>query len=159
LHKIGIGFDLHTLKTGRKLMLGCVHFDDAELGLEGHSDADVVAHAVCDALLGAGGMGDIGDHFPDVDPAYEDFPGGRFLELVATMLKDGSYEIVHIDCVVLSEAVKLGERKKAMAAAMAKHLGVTPDVINVKATTCEGHGAVGRREVIACQAVATVKNT
>lgn len=158
MYKVGIGFDVHTLKTGPKLMLGCVHFEDAKLGLEGHSDADVVAHAVCDALLGAAGMGDIGDHFPDVDPAYEDFPGGRFLELVAAMLRDERYEIVNVDCVVLSDAVKLGERKEAMATEMAKHLGVDRATVNVKATTCEGHGAVGRGEVIACQAIATVKS-
>jgi len=138
-------------------MLGCVHFDDCELGLEGHSDADVVAHAVCDALLGAVGLGDMGDFFPDTDPAYKDFPGVGFLERVAAMVRDGGYEIENVDCVVSSDAVRLGGRKKEMAAAMAAGLRIPRGRVTVKATTHEGYGAVGRGEVIACQAVALVK--
>jgi len=157
LYAIGNGFDVHTLKEGRRLMLGCVHFADSPVGLEGHSDADVVAHAVCDALLGAAGLGDIGDHFSDSDPAYKDYPGGSFLSRVAEMIKITGCEIVNIDCVVMCDAVKLGERKEAMAATMAGHLGMDAAQVNVGATTYEGHGPVGRGEMIACQAVAMIE--
>lgn len=155
--RIGVGFDIHTLASGRDLMLGCVLFGDSDVGLLGHSDADVVSHAVCDALLGAVGLGDIGDNFPDTDPAYKDYPGSRFLERVAKMVREEGYEIVNVDCVVLSDAVKLGARKREMAAAMAKGLGLTAGRVSVKATTCEGHDAVGRGEAIACHAVALVR--
>jgi 2-C-methyl-D-erythritol 2,4-cyclodiphosphate synthase len=138
-------------------MLGCVHFDDSSLGLAGHSDADVVAHAVCDALLGAAGLGDIGEHFPPTDPQYKNFPGGAFLGRTAKMLEDAGYEPVNVDCVVMSDVVKLGGRKKAMAITIAGHLGVDGDRVNVGATTHEGTGPVGRGEVIACEAVALVK--
>ena len=138
-------------------MLGCVHFAESPVGLVGHSDADVVAHAVCDALLGAAGLGDIGDHFPDSDPAYKDFPGGSFLSRVAEMVKNAGCEIVNIDCVVMCDAVKLGDRKKAMAVTMAGHLGIDAAQVNVGATTYEGHGPIGRGEAIACQAVAMIE--
>jgi 2-C-methyl-D-erythritol 2,4-cyclodiphosphate synthase len=138
-------------------MLGCVHFDDSPVGLDGHSDADVVAHAVCDALLGAAGMGDIGDHFPPTDPQYKDFPGGGFLARSAEMLDLAGYEIVNVDCVVMSDAVKLGERKKAMAVTIAGHLNIDGSCVNVGATTHEQTGPVGRGEVIACEAIALIK--
>jgi 2-C-methyl-D-erythritol 2,4-cyclodiphosphate synthase len=99
----------------------------------------------------------MGDFFPDTDPAYEDFPGVGFLERVVAMVRDGGYEIENVDCVVSSDAVRLGGRKKKMAAAIAAGLRVTPDRVTVKATTHEGFGAVGRGEIIACQAVAMVK--
>jgi 2-C-methyl-D-erythritol 2,4-cyclodiphosphate synthase len=134
-------------------MLGCVHFDDSDVGLDGHSDADVVAHAVCDALLGAAALGDIGDHFPPSDQQYKDFPGGAFLGRVAEMVKEAGYKIENVDCVVKSDAVKLGPRKKAMAVTMAGHLGIEGTRVNVGATTCEGAGPVGRGEIIACDAV------
>jgi len=156
-YRIGNGIDVHTLAAGRKLMLGCVHFEDSPLGLVGHSDADAVAHAVCDALLGAAGMGDIGEHFPDTDPAYKDFPGQRFLRRVAEMVREAGYEIENVDCVVMSDAVRLGLRKKAMAAAMAAHLSIDTAKVSVKATTFEKRGAIGRGEVIACEAVALVR--
>jgi len=155
-NRIGNGVDVHTLTKGRKLVLGCVRFDDSPVGLEGHSDADVVAHAVCDALLGAAGLGDIGEHFPPTDPQYKDFPGGGFLQRVSEMVKKAGYRIVNVDCVVMSDAVKLGERKKAMAVTMAGHLGIDAGSVNVGATTFEGHGPIGRGEVIACHAVATI---
>jgi 2-C-methyl-D-erythritol 2,4-cyclodiphosphate synthase len=154
--KIGLGYDVHRLKVGRPLVLGCVHFQDSAVGLDGHSDADVVAHAVCDALLGAAGLGDIGDHFPPTDPQYKDFPGGAFLERTAEMLDDAGYQILNIDCVVMSDAVTLGERKKVMAVTIAGHLGIDGNNVNVGATTHEGTGPVGRGEVIACEAVALV---
>ncbi len=157
MYKIGNGYDVHKLVEGRPLMLGCVHFDDAPLGLDGHSDADVVAHAICDALLGAVGLGDIGEHFPPTDPQYKDFPGGGFLGRTAAMLEDAGYAIENVDCVVMSDAVKLGGRKKAMAVTMAAHLGIDGARVNVGATTHEGTGPVGRGEVIACEAVALVR--
>ena len=155
--RIGIGYDVHVLKAGRPLMLGCVHFKDSPVGLDGHSDADVVAHAVCDALLGAAGLGDIGDHFPATDPKYKDFPGAGFLGRTLEMLTEAGWEIVNVQCVVMSDAVKLGDRKKEMAAAIADHLGIDGDCVNVGATTHEGTGPVGRGEVIACEAVALIK--
>ncbi len=154
--RMGIGYDVHRLERGQRLMLGCIHFADAEVGLLGHSDADVVAHAVCDALLGATGQGDIGDHFPDSDPAYLDYPGEKFLVRVAAMVRDAGYQINNIDCVVMSDAVRLARHKTEMAAAMAAALGIEHTRINVKATTWEGRGAVGREEIIACEAIASV---
>ena len=154
--RIGNGSDVHRLVEGRKLMLGCVHFDGSPLGLEGHSDADVVAHAVCDALLGAAGMGDIGDHFPPSDAQWKDHPGGGFLETVSGMLSDAGWCIANVDCVVMSDAVRLAGRKREMAAAMATRLGIEASQVNVGATTAEGRGAVGRGEIIACHAVATI---
>lgn len=156
-YRTGNGVDVHPLKEGRKLVLGCVRFDESPVGLDGHSDADVVAHAVCDALLGAAGLGDIGDHFPATDPQYRDYPGGGFLQRVSEMVGQAGYEIVNVDCVVMSDAVKLGERRKAMAVTIAGHLGIDADCVNVGATTFEGYGTVGRGEVIACHAVATIK--
>ena len=152
----GIGFDLHPLVKGRKLFLGGVHFDDAKRGLEGHSDADVVCHAIVDALLGAMALGDIGDHFPDSDPAYQDFPGVKFLEAVRDTVAEKNYTIVNIDCTVMSDEVRLGDRKTLMAGTIAAHLAVKPDQVSVKATTWEGFGSIGRKETMACQAIATL---
>jgi 2-C-methyl-D-erythritol 2,4-cyclodiphosphate synthase len=158
VNRIGNGYDAHATSPKRELWLGCVRFEDARVGLEGHSDADAVAHAVCDALLGAAGLGDIGDHFPDTDPRYKDYPGERFLRDVAQMVRGAGYEIVGVDCVVLCEVVRLGPRKKRMAATMARHLGVDAGRVNVKATTNEGHGPVGRGELVACHAVALLRS-
>lgn len=154
--RFGIGYDVHAVAVGRKLMLGCVHIADAPGGLTGHSDADVVSHAICDALLGAIGAGDIGDHFPDADPQYKNAPGELFLSTVADMVRERGGRIGNVDCVVMCEIVKLGPRKQEMEAAIADHLGIDAAAVNVKATTFEGHGAVGRGEVIACEAAATV---
>jgi 2-C-methyl-D-erythritol 2,4-cyclodiphosphate synthase len=154
--RTGIGWDVHPLVEGRELWLGCVRFDDAPRGLDGHSDADVVAHAICDALLGAVGLGDIGEHFPPTDDAYKGMGGSKFLEAVRDMVGSAGYSISNIDCVVMSDAVRLGDRKKEMHIVMAAWLGLTPDQVCVKATTWEGFGAVGRGEVVAAQAVATI---
>jgi len=156
VNRAGIGYDVHAFADGRPLWLGCVHFEDAGRGLAGHSDADVVAHAICDALLGAAGLGDIGDHFPDTDAKWKDAAGATLLSEVAAKVRSDGFEIENIDCVVMSDAVRLGERKKQMEDAMAQALDLNPDRINVKATTFEGHGAVGRGEVIACEAIATL---
>jgi len=156
MYRTGIGWDLHPLVEGKKLYLGGVHFDESKVGLQGHSDADVVCHAICDALLGALALGDIGENFPDTDAEFKNFPGGRFLEIVRDKVDGENYRIVNVDCTVMSDAVRLGAKKSEMAAVIASHLGVDVGQISIKATTWEGTGPVGRGEVIACQAIALV---
>ena len=157
MFRTGIGWDVHPLVEGRTLVLGGVRFGDEKKGLAGHSDADVVCHAVCDALLGALSLGDIGEHFPDDDPAYEGIESVRLLERVRDLVSGNGFVILNVDCTVMSDAVHLGARKKEMQAVMALHLNLEPGQVSVKATTWEGHGSVGRGEVIACQAVAAVE--
>ena len=154
--RVGIGWDIHPLVEGRELRMGGIHFENEEKGLDGHSDADVVCHAVCDALLGALALGDIGEHFPDSDPAYKDMPGVKFLDAAREKVKVEGYRISNIDCTVMSDAVRLGDRKIEMAAIIAEHLGLDVGQVSVKATTWERHGPVGRGEIIACQAIAAV---
>lgn len=157
--RIGIGYDVHAVGKGSALMLGCVHFDDASVSLIGHSDADVVSHAICDALLGAAALGDIGEHFPDTDARWKDAAGRDFLSRVAGLVRGAGYDIVNIDCTVLCDVVRLGDRKRQMVAAIATHLGVEPSTVSVKATTFEGKGTIGRGEAIACEAIATIEST
>jgi 2-C-methyl-D-erythritol 2,4-cyclodiphosphate synthase len=152
----GIGWDVHPLVEGWGLHLGCVHFPDVGKRLVGHSDADVVSHAICDALLGAAALGDIGEFFPDTDPRYKDYPGCEFLKEVRRILHDRGYRIVNVDCTVMSDAVRLGRKKKEMALAIATALELPPGRVSVKATTWEGCGAVGRGEIIACEAIALI---
>ena len=156
--RIGIGYDVHPVTEGRKLMLGCLHFADSDVGLEGHSDADVVAHAICDALLGAAGLGDIGQHFPPSDEKWKDHPGSGFLQAVGHMLRHAGFHIINIDCTVLADVVRLGDRKHEMAVTIASHLAIDTSRVSVKATTFEGHGTIGRGEVIACEAVASLQS-
>jgi 2-C-methyl-D-erythritol 2,4-cyclodiphosphate synthase len=155
--RTGIGYDVHAVKAGRPLWLGCVHFDDAKVGLDGHSDADVVAHAICDAILGAAALGDIGEHFPNTDEQWKDAESKEFLVKIAQTVRGLGYEIVNIDCTVLSDVVRIGERKREMARTMAEYLDVAPNCVNIKATTFEGKGAIGRGEAIACEAIATLE--
>ena len=155
--RTGIGFDLHAVVKGRPLMLGCIHFEDAKIGLAGHSDADVVAHAICDAMLGAAALGDIGEHFPNTDAQWKDAASKEFLLQVARNVRSLGYEIVNIDCTVFADVVQLGERKREMARTIAELLEITPNCVNVKATTFEGKGAIGRGEAIACEAIATLE--
>ena len=115
MRRVGIGWDIHPLVDGRDLYLGGVHFTESDRGLVGHSDADVVCHAICDALLGAAALGDIGEHFPDTDPRYEGTPGTQFLERVRERIAERNYKIINIDCTVMSDAVRLGKRKQEMA--------------------------------------------
>jgi 2-C-methyl-D-erythritol 2,4-cyclodiphosphate synthase len=156
VERCGIGYDLHRLVEGRKLMIGGVEvpFDK---GSQGHSDGDVLAHALCDALLGASSLGDIGTHFPDTDPKWKGASSLIFLEHVAKMLADRRLRVVHVDAIVICECPKLGPHFPAMRAALAKALGVTTDAINLKAKTNEGVDAVGRGEAIAAHVVATVR--
>jgi 2-C-methyl-D-erythritol 2,4-cyclodiphosphate synthase len=151
----GIGYDLHRLVEGRKLMIGGVEVP-FEKGSMGHSDGDVLCHALCDALLGAAGLGDIGAHFPDTDPKWKDASSLIFLDHIRKLLGDRRFRIVNLDAIVVCERPKLGPHFPAMRAAIAKSLGITTAEINLKAKTNEGVDAVGRGEAIAAHAVATL---
>ena len=152
----GIGWDSHRLVAGRPLILGGVAVPH-ERGLDGHSDADVLAHAVIDALLGAGGLGDIGQHFPDSDERYRGADSMVLLRQVVAMLAERGLRVAHVDTTVVMERPKLGERREAIRASLAEGLGVGADQVNVKASTGEGMGFVGREEGIAALAVATLR--
>jgi 2-C-methyl-D-erythritol 2,4-cyclodiphosphate synthase len=149
----GIGWDVHRLAEGRALVLGGVRIEH-ERGLLGHSDADVLTHAVMDALLGAAGLGDIGEHFPDSDERFAGADSLSLLQDVVALL--GSREILHVDTTVLMERPKLAPHKEAIRKALAGALGIAPDRVNVKATTGERMGFVGREEGVAALAVATL---
>jgi 2-C-methyl-D-erythritol 2,4-cyclodiphosphate synthase len=152
----GIGYDLHRLEAGRKLILGGVEvtFDK---GPAGHSDGDVLSHAICDALLGAAGLGDIGTHFPDTDPKWKGVSSLLFLEHIRKLLDEQRLHIAHIDAVVICERPKLGPHFPAMREKLAKALGIRPEQINLKAKTNEGVDAIGRGEAIAAHAIATIE--
>ena len=155
MSRSGIGYDLHRLAAGRKLILGGIEVP-FEKGSVGHSDGDALAHAICDALLGAAGLGDIGTHFPDTDPKWKNAHSLRFLEHVRGLLAERHLRIVHLDAIVITERPKLGPHFSAMREALAQALGIDTSRINLKAKTNEGVGAVGRGEAIAAQAIATV---
>jgi 2-C-methyl-D-erythritol 2,4-cyclodiphosphate synthase len=152
----GIGWDSHRLVAGRPLILGGVAVPH-ERGLDGHSDADVLAHAVIDALLGAGGLGDIGQHFPDSDERYRGADSMALLRQVVAMLAERGLRVAHVDTTVVMERPKLGEHREAIRASLAEGLGVGADQVNVKASTGEGMGFVGREEGVAALAVATLR--
>jgi len=154
-YRCGIGYDLHRLAEGRKLIIGGIEvpFDKGSLG---HSDGDVVAHAVCDALLGAAGLGDIGKHFPDTDPKWKGTHSLVFLEHARKLLDEKKFVIEHIDVVVILERPKLGPHFPKMREALAKSLDVNAEKVHLKAKTNEGVDAVGRGEAISCHAVATL---
>lgn len=153
----GIGYDCHRFAPGRKLVLGGVEIPH-ELGLEGHSDADVLTHAVIDALLGGAGLGDIGEHFPDDDERYRDADSLALLETVVTTVIAAGLEVVNVDCTVLMERPKLGPHRQAIRERLASTLGLAPARVNVKATTGEGMGFIGRQEGVAALAVAGLRN-
>jgi len=152
--RVGIGYDVHPLKPGRPLVLGGVRIEHPT-GLEGHSDADVLTHAVIDALLGAAGLGDIGTLFPADDPRYKDASSLDMLRSVATMLADAGYRVVNVDCTVIAQEPRLHSHLATMSANLASKLG-TIDV-NVKGKSPEGLGALGQKAGIAAQAVASVE--
>ncbi len=155
--RTGRGWDSHRLAAGRRLILGGVEFEGAELGLDGHSDADVLTHAIMDALLGAAGLGDIGMHFPDTDGAYGDADSIELLrEVVASVTAEG-LRIVHVDTTILLERPKIGPYRDAMRERLAEALGLEVGSVNVKASTGEGIGFVGRLEGAAALAVVTVE--
>jgi 2-C-methyl-D-erythritol 2,4-cyclodiphosphate synthase len=155
LSRAGIGYDLHRLAPGRKLILGGIEvpFDKGPVG---HSDGDALAHAICDALLGAAGLGDIGTHFPDSDPTWKNVSSLLFLERVHHLISTSGLHISHIDAIVITEKPKLGPHFPAMREALAQALKIEPFRINLKAKTNEGVDAVGQGEAIAAQAIATL---
>ena len=154
--RTGLGWDSHRFKAGRRLILGGVEFEGAELGLDGHSDADVLTHAVMDALLGAAGLDDIGVQFPDSDGAYEGADSIALLGEVVARLRADGLRIVHVDTTVLMERPKLGPHRGAMRDCLAGALGLDRAAVNVKASTGEGMGFVGRLEGVGALAIATV---
>jgi 2-C-methyl-D-erythritol 2,4-cyclodiphosphate synthase len=149
----GIGYDSHRLAQGRRLILGGVEIPH-EQGLEGHSDADVLTHAVIDALLGAAGLGDIGEHFPDTDERYRDADSIELLQAVVAMIAAEGLALVNVDCTVIMEAPKLAPHRDAIRERLAEALGVQPQRVNVKASTGERMGFVGRGEGVAALAIA-----
>jgi len=151
--RIGQGFDAHALVAGRKLIIGGVGIPH-EKGLAGHSDADVLIHAVCDALLGAAGLGDIGTHFPDTDARYKGIESRKLLREVAQLLRQKKLRVANVDATIIAQAPKMAPHIAAMRANLASDLGVAPDAVNVKAKTTEKLGFVGRGEGIAAEAVA-----
>jgi 2-C-methyl-D-erythritol 2,4-cyclodiphosphate synthase len=153
--RIGQGFDIHALVAGRKLIIGGVDIP-FERGLAGHSDADVLLHAICDALIGAAGLGDIGKHFPDTDPRYKGVDSRELLRAVARLLAEHQYSVVNVDSTIIAQAPKMAPHIAAMRANIAADLGVAVDSVNVKAKTAEKLGAVGRGEGIVAEAVALI---
>jgi 2-C-methyl-D-erythritol 2,4-cyclodiphosphate synthase len=151
----GIGWDSHRLVAGRPLILGGVAIEH-ELGLDGHSDADVLTHAIIDALLGAAALGDIGQHFPDTDERYRDADSMQLLRTVVATLAERGLAVAHVDATVVMERPKLAPYRDAIRAALADGLGVVAEHVNVKASTGEGMGFVGRGEGVAALAVATL---
>lgn len=156
--RIGHGYDVHRLVEGRKLILGGVEIP-WERGLLGHSDADVLIHAVMDALSGAARLGDIGKLFPDTDPAYAGISSLKLLAEVGRLLKERGYQVVNIDATLLAQAPKVGPHRRKMAENMAAALGIGPEQINVKATTEEGLGFTGEGAGMAAHAVALLEKT
>ncbi len=153
--RVGIGFDIHRFGEGRRLVLGGVEFE-GERGLLGHSDADVVTHAVIDALLGAAGQGDIGRHFPDSDERWRDARSLELLAAVRQMLEADNYQTINVDVALAAERPRLASNVEAMRDRLADTLGIDPRFVSVKATTAEGLGAIGRVEGIAAWAVALI---
>ncbi len=153
--RIGNGYDVHRLVEGRKLILGGVEIP-YDKGLLGHSDADVLIHAVMDALLGAAGLADIGTNFPDTDPAYKGISSRRLLRNVAGLLNENHFKVNNIDSIIVAQAPKLAPHIPAMRVHLAEDLGITGDRVNIKATTTEGLGPEGRGEGIAAFAVCTL---
>ena len=151
--RIGQGFDVHPLVEGRKLIVGGVEIPYHK-GLDGHSDADVLLHAICDALLGAAGLGDIGRHYPDTDASYAGADSRSLLRDVAQKLKTKKLKVVNIDATILAQAPRMAPHMTRMIANIAADLGIEPGQINIKATTTEQLGFIGRLEGIAAQAVA-----
>ena len=153
--RIGIGYDIHRLVKGRSLILGGVSIAH-EKGLLGHSDADVLTHAICDALLGAAGLGDIGTHFPDSDPQYKDISSLTLLAEICRLLSENGFQIVNLDATLFAEAPKLAPHRQSMQTKLANAMNVGPAEINIKATTTEGLGVIGKGEGIAAMCIALI---
>ena len=156
--RVGIGYDIHALKKGRPLILGGVKIPFAK-GLYGYSDGDALWHAVIDAILGAMGMGDIGELFPDTDPRFRGASGEVFARRICKLLKINKLKINSIDTLIIAEAPKLANFKPAMKRNIAKGLGISPLLVNVKAKTHEGFDALGQGKAIACQAIVSLQSS
>ena len=154
--RVGIGYDIHPLVAGRKLILGGIEIPHAK-GLDGHSDADVLTHAVCDALLGAMGEGDLGAHFPASDPRYKGIASLKLLAEVAAIMARKRFRLVNVDAVINAQAPRLGPHLAAMKDALAKTMGVEPARINIKVKSGEGQDAVGKEEAMTAQAVCLIE--
>ncbi len=154
--RIGIGYDYHQFCEGRRLILGGVEIP-AMKGLQGHSDADVVLHAICDALLGAAGMGDIGEHFPDSEEQYRNIDSKELLKRVVALLKKERWHISNIDVIVVIEEPKLEPFKHKMKESIAEVVGIDDACVNIKATTTERLGPIGRNEAAASEAIALIE--
>ncbi len=155
--RIGIGYDIHRLEPGRKLVLGGVEISH-DKGLAGHSDADVLLHAVADALLGAAALGDLGAHFPPADPAYAGADSGVLLRNILELLNENGWRPVNVDSTVVAERPRLAPHVPAMRDNLANALGLAVECVSVKATTNEGLGSVGREEGIAAQAIVLIES-
>jgi 2-C-methyl-D-erythritol 2,4-cyclodiphosphate synthase len=155
--RVGIGYDIHRLVAGRRLVLGGVEISH-EAGLDGHSDADVLLHAVMDALLGAAALGDIGRHFPPGDPAYLGADSRVLLRQVAGLLRDAGYRPQNVDAMVIAQRPRIGPLIPEMRRAIATDLAVAVDCVSIKATTNEGLGPEGREEGISAMATATISS-
>jgi 2-C-methyl-D-erythritol 2,4-cyclodiphosphate synthase len=153
--RIGQGFDVHALAAGRKLVVGGVEIAH-DKGLAGHSDADVLLHAICDALLGAAGMGDIGRHFPDTDPKYKGIDSRELLREVSRKLAGARYRVLNVDATIIAQAPRMAPHIARMRENIAADLGLPVDVVNVKATTTEELGFAGRGEGIAAEAICLI---
>lgn len=159
LTRVGFGFDVHEFEFGRRLILGGVEIPHS-VGLKGHSDADVVIHAVVDALLGAAGLGDIGQHFPDSDPQFKDISSRKLLRQITGLLEEQGWNISNIDITVVAQVPKIQPHSAMMQKNIAEDLKISEGVVNVKATTTESLGFIGRKEGIAAWAItALVSNT
>jgi 2-C-methyl-D-erythritol 2,4-cyclodiphosphate synthase len=154
--RVGIGHDTHRLSDGLPLILGGVRIEHSR-GLVGHSDADVICHAVADALLGAAGMGDIGEHYPDTDPKWRGLDSTRLLSEVVSRIKEAGWQVGNCDVIVHAQEPKLGPHKPAIRANLARLLGVQEMDVNVKAKTGEHVGPVGRGEAIVCEAITLIE--
>ena len=156
MNRVGLGYDVHQLKEGRPLILGGVEIPH-KTGLDGHSDADVLMHAICDAILGALGQGDIGSFFPPSDPQWKDAPSKIFLQEAASQIKKQNGQLINVDAMLIAEAPKIAPHISAMKNNIAAALGVKPKDIGIKATTNETMGFVGRGEGMAAHAVASIQ--
>ena len=154
--RTGIGYDVHKLVKGRKLMLGGIEIP-YKRGLDGHSDADVVLHAICDAILAAAGKGDIGEHFPNTDSQYKNISSSILLKKVNQHINDEGYKVVNVDVMILAQEPKLAEFKPKMRFHIAFELAIDESSVNIKAGTNEGLGFIGKKEGIACYATVLLK--
>lgn len=155
--RVGMGYDIHPLVEGRRLVLGGVDIP-SERGLAGHSDADVLIHSLCDALLGAAALGDLGRHFPDSDPRYKDVSSGELLRIVVGMMSQRGFRIENVDATILAERPRLSPFIEAMRNRLAEILDLAPDQVSIKAKTHEGLDAIGRGEAIAAYAICLVED-